>query len=295
MGGDVFEIVFRYDAERCRATQMPTCASDACRRLEDGNRDFAHLFDAVPQVRGSVRRLVPFDPRDLGLTDVEGTAPKQHPFAIVLGCSDARVPTELIFNKWCNELFVVRVAGNVLGADTLGSIDYAVSQLRESVKLMVVLGHSGCGAVTAAVDVFLKPAQYLAFATSHPLRTIIDRVVVVVRGASRALELAHGEDVSHQAGYRRALIEMTVAMNAALTAHTLDQELRRSPATTPIATVYGVYDLATRRVNVPGMAPAGGREMDVSLQAPPADIDAFAELARRLAATDDVRALLAAA
>jgi len=291
----VFEIVFRYDAERCRATHMPACAADACRRLEDGNRDFAHLFDTVPLVRGSVRRLVPFDPRDLGFTEVEGMAPKQHPFAIVLGCSDARVPTELIFNKWCNELFVVRVAGNVLGADTLGSIDYAVSQLRESVKLMVVLGHSGCGAVTAAVDVFLKPAQYLAFATSHPLRTIIDRVVVVVRGAARALELAHGADVSHQVGYRRALIEITVAMNAALTAHTLEQELRRSPGTAPIATVYGVYDLATRRVNVPGMAQPGAGEADVSLQAPPADIDAFAALARRLAATDGVRTLLAAA
>lgn len=291
----MFEIVFRYDAERCRATQMPACAADACRRLEDGNRDFAHLFDTVPGARGSVRRLVPFDPRDLGLNEIEGMAPKQHPFAIVLGCSDARVPTELIFNKWCNELFVVRVAGNVLGADTLGSIDYAVSQLRESVKLMVVLGHSGCGAVTAAVDVFLKPAQYLAFATSHPLRTIIDRVVVVVRGAARALELAHGEDVSHQVGYRRALIEMTVAMNAALTAHTLEQELRRSPGAAPIATVYGVYDLATRRVNVPGMVQAGGGEADVSLQAPPADIDAFAALARRLAGTDGVRTLLAAA
>ena len=63
----------------------------------------------------------------------------------------------------------------------------------------------------------------------------------------------------------------------------------------PIATVYGVYDLATRRVNVPGMVQTGGGEADVSLQAPPADIDAFAALARRLAATDGVRMLLAAA
>lgn len=290
----MFELVFRYDAEQSQPAQMPACAADACRKLEDGNRGFAHLFDTVPHGRATMRRVVPFDPRDLGLGDSQGMAPTQHPFAIVLGCSDARVPTELIFNKWCNELFVVRVAGNVLGADTLGSIDYAISQLRESVKLMVVLGHSGCGAVTAAVDVFLKPAQYLAFATSHPLRTIIDRVVVVVRGAARALEIVHGAEVSHQPGYRRTLIELAVAMNAALTAYTLEQELRRVSVGDPVTTVYGVYDLATRRINLPGFAGADGHNEGVALHNPPADIDSFAVLANQLAASDTFRALLAA-
>ena len=74
--------------------------------------------------------------------------PKQAPFAVVIGCSDARVPTEMIFGQGFNDLFVIRVAGNVLGDVCLGSIDFAVEALSESVKLLVVLGHSGCGAVT---------------------------------------------------------------------------------------------------------------------------------------------------
>ncbi len=73
----------------------------------------------------------------------------QHPFAIVLGCSDSRVPIETIFDQAPGNIFAVRVAGNFLNNDGLGSIEYGVSVLRT--KLVMVLGHSGCGAVTAAV------------------------------------------------------------------------------------------------------------------------------------------------
>ena len=85
-------------------------------------------------------------------------APKQRPFAAVLGCSDARARIELIFNEGPNDLFVVRVAGNGLGNDVLGSLRYAIDHLRGSLRLVVVLGHSGCGAMSAAVDSFLEPA-----------------------------------------------------------------------------------------------------------------------------------------
>lgn len=73
----------------------------------------------------------------------------QHPFAVVLGCSDSRVPPELVFDQGFGELFVVRVAGNVIAEDVLGSVEYAVRHL--SVSMVVVLGHDGCGAVQAAV------------------------------------------------------------------------------------------------------------------------------------------------
>lgn len=81
----------------------------------------------------------------------------QKPFAAILGCSDSRVPTELVFDQGFGDLFVVRVAGNVVADDVVGSIAYAALHLHT--PLFVVLGHAGCGAVTAALDEKLKNAK----------------------------------------------------------------------------------------------------------------------------------------
>ena len=78
-----------------------------------------------------------------------GLSKGQHPFAVILGCSDSRVPSELVFDQGFGDLFVVRVAGNVAATDELGSVEYAVHHL--GVPLVVVLGHEQCGAVTAAL------------------------------------------------------------------------------------------------------------------------------------------------
>jgi carbonic anhydrase len=285
----VFEIVYRYDPRHRAEPTAPADAIEARCRLEAGNREFAHVFDGLHDHRGNVRRVVPLDPRDLGVGDHEGTAPRQQPFAVVLGCSDARVPTELIFNRWCNELFVVRVAGNVLGSEALGSIDFAVRNLGGSVKLLVVLGHSGCGAVTAATDVFLKPAAYLDIATSPSLKAIVDPLVVVVRGARRALDLAWGERVRERPGYRRALIETAVVLNAALTSFTLEQQFRHLEGATAIGTVFGVYDLVSRGVRMPG---GDGGPGEVGLGAPPRDVQDFAGIALRLARSAYIVGLL---
>jgi carbonic anhydrase len=75
---------------------------------------------------------------------------EQHPFAVILGCSDSRVPPELLFDEGLGDLFVIRVAGNVVDDDILASVEYAVEHLRT--KLIVVLGHEKCGAVSAAVS-----------------------------------------------------------------------------------------------------------------------------------------------
>jgi carbonic anhydrase len=82
---------------------------------------------------------------------------EQKPFATIFGCSDSRVPVELVFDQGFGDLFVVRVAGNVIATDVVGSIAYAALHLRT--PLFVVLGHAGCGAVTAAVDAKLKRAK----------------------------------------------------------------------------------------------------------------------------------------
>jgi len=78
-----------------------------------------------------------------------GLAASQHPFATILGCSDSRVPVELLFDQGFGDLFVIRVAGNVAGPDELGSIEYAVQHLHT--PFVVVLGHESCGAVTSAL------------------------------------------------------------------------------------------------------------------------------------------------
>jgi carbonic anhydrase len=78
---------------------------------------------------------------------------QQHPYATILGCSDSRVPPELVFDEGFGDLFIMRVAGNVIADDVMGSLSYAAEHLRT--QLFVVLGHEGCGAVTAAVDALL--------------------------------------------------------------------------------------------------------------------------------------------
>jgi carbonic anhydrase len=176
------EITYRYDDKNASVRPRPSNADDALRRLNDGNRSFAELLNSVREGGSPVRRIVQVDPRDFGLL-VGASAPLQRPFAAVLGCSDARVPLELVFNEGPNDLFVVRVAGNGLGSDVLGSFRYAIEHLGEGLKLIVVLGHSGCGAVSAAVDVFLNPGEYLSFVDRHSLREVLDRLLVVVRAS----------------------------------------------------------------------------------------------------------------
>jgi len=229
---------------------------------------------------------MPLDLEDLGVATRGESVLPQRPFAVVLGCSDARVPTEMVFHQGCNDLFVVRVAGNVLGSECLGSIDYALHHLGESIKLVVVLGHSGCGAVTAAVDAFLQPASYLGVASSHPLRAVVDRLLLPVRAAAQALEQAHGVDVTSREGYRRALIEATVSLNAALTAATLHQEFR-GRLSPHIDVVFGVYNLVSRRVQLPMGDPG-----EVRLAHSSDDLEGPERLARELAGCDAIRGLL---
>ena len=145
--------------------------------------------------RGHAARSAVVDSRLLGLEGDGRRIAPQEPFAAVLGCADARVPIELVFNEGPNELFVVRVAGNGLGPDVLGSFHYAISHLRKSLRLLVVLGHSGCGALTAAVDAFLDPGGYLEIATNEQLRSIVDRHLIAVQASARALARVYGSDV----------------------------------------------------------------------------------------------------
>ena len=134
-------------------------------------------------------------------------------------------------------------------------------------------GHSGCGALTTAVDVFLNPPDYLMLATKHALRNILDRLLLVVQTSARKLLSAFGPDVVLRPGYRKALIEASIVTNSALAAYSIQQELGAG-APTELRTVYGVYLLETREVWVPRL----GNMEAVGLAAAPQDLSGFIEL-----------------
>ena len=279
------EIVYRYGGSAGDGRPRPGDPGEARRRLDEGSRAFAALLESVGGEGPPVRRVVDVDPRDLGLHSA-GAAPAQRPYAAILGCADARVPVELVFNEGPNDLFVVRVAGNALGGDALGSLRYAVDHLGESLKLVVVLGHSGCGAVSAAVDIFLEPARYLSIASQHVTRGLLDRLLVVVHSSARRMAAVWGTDVVRRPGYREALVEASVASNAALAAHTLQQELARGAH--PMRAVYGVYVIGTHEV----WAPRAGSANLAGLADPPADLDAFVDFGDAVMRSARIAALL---
>lgn len=106
----------------------------------------------------------------------------QQPFATILGCADSRIPPELIFDQGFGDLFVIRVAGNVIGEEVAGSIQYAVHHLRT--PLLVVLGHEGCGAVTAAVQALLG---------KHDEPHYIEALIGLIRPGLQGLDLGLNE------------------------------------------------------------------------------------------------------
>ena len=189
----------------------------------------------------------------------------------LLGCSDARVPIELIFHEGPNDLFVVRVAGNGLGLEVLGSLKYAVDHLGGTLKLIVVLGHSGCGALTTTVDVFLNPGDYLTIAAKHSIRNILDRSLIVVQASANKLLSAFGPGVTRNPGYRQALIEASIVTNAALSAYSIQQEFIAHDLP-DLQAAYGVYVLETREV----WAPRPGKINGTGLAAAPRDLAGFA-------------------
>lgn len=131
---------------------MAVTAQEALTRLRDGNKRF---------VLGMPRRNTPHARRD-------ALEKPQEPVAIILGCSDARVPAEIIFDQGLGDLFVIRVAGNIVAPSQVGSVEFAAA--RFGTRLVVVLGHTQCGAIAATLEEASHAQQ------SPNLRSIVDRV-----------------------------------------------------------------------------------------------------------------------
>jgi len=103
-------------------------------------------------------------------------AGEQQPFAVVLGCSDSRVPVEIVFDQGPGDLFVIRVAGNIVASSQIGSVEFAAAQF--GVRLVVVMGHTRCGAIQATLEELQRPGRN----QSRNLRSIVDRIRPSVEG-----------------------------------------------------------------------------------------------------------------
>ncbi len=284
----MFDLVYRFDPEKADFHKMPESSEEARRSLVQGNRDFAEMTDT--RRAGTEARIIHFDPKAFGWGVASGEAPAQAPFAAVLGCADARVPTEMVFSKGCNELFVVRVAGNVLGNECLGSLRYAAYHFPTTLKLLVVLAHAKCGAVTEAVDVYLEPRRYISMATDPSMRSIEDQILIAVRVSAIALDAVYGANIARKPGFRAALLEAAIVLNAAWSAFCLRKEF--AAKFPDLEVVFGAYDLASRYVRMPMSPSSELTEEEKGLFRPPEDDEGFRELALRVCGCRLVRSLL---
>jgi len=157
-------------------------ARQALDRLRDGNRRFAS------NTQVDDRRLE---------TRPAQVANRQEPFAIILGCSDSRVPAEIIFDQGLGDLFVIRVAGNIVAPSQIGSVEFAATKF--GTRLVVVLGHSQCGAIQETMQQLQEPSEN----RSRNLRSIVDFIRPSIESL---LEQGLGED-------RDAVVEQAVRAN----------------------------------------------------------------------------------
>ena len=153
-------------------------SQEALERLRDGNRRF------VSEIRNHVSQS---QTRRLQVVEA------QEPFAIILGCSDSRVPAEIVFDQGLGDLFVIRVAGNIVAPSQVASVEFAAARFHT--RLVVVLGHSQCGAVQATLEELRRPPND----QSRNLGAIVDRIRPAVEGLVEA-DHGHQPDVLlHQA------------------------------------------------------------------------------------------------
>lgn len=148
-------------------------AREALERLQEGNRRFVSDVRSRDTLVSQMRR--------------SELTTGQEPFAVILGCSDSRVPVEIVFDQGLGDLFVIRVAGNIVAPSQIGSVEFAAE--RFATRLVVVLGHSQCGVILATLEELRRPKEN----QSQNLRSIVDRVRPSVEGLL-ATELRHTPD-----------------------------------------------------------------------------------------------------
>ena len=202
-------------------------ADEAISKLKEGNQRFVAGANVGPHQDAARRHD----------TSVNG----QHPIAVVLGCSDSRVPAEVVFDQGVGDIFVIRVAGNLAGPDEMGTVEYGVGHLGTPVVL--VLGHTACGAVTAAV-------QNAKVHGSIP--ALINQIKPAVAKAKSWNPTASGDD----------LLNKSIKANVWLTMENIlrkSHEVREFVKNGKVLVVGGIYDLTTGQVAWLGQHPEQGK------------------------------------
>ena len=205
-------------------------ADEGLQRLQEGNQRFVSELGRSTLDTSQLRRTK--------------VAVAQEPFAVVLGCSDSRVPAEIVFDQGLGDLFVIRVGGNIVAPSQIGSVEFAVE--RFGTPLVVVLGHSNCGVVLATLEELARPRE----AQSRNLRSIVDRVRPSVESLL-ATELRHDP---------AALVEQAVRANVRASVDHLrhgSEILERHLLSNRIRVVGAEYSLETGVVEFLEGAPGG--------------------------------------
>jgi carbonic anhydrase len=166
-------------------------AQEGLERLREGNRRFVSDIPSRDILTDQTRR--------------REVAAGQEPFAIILGCSDSRVPAEIVFDQGLGDLFVIRVAGNIVAPSQIGSVEFAAE--RYHTRLVVVLGHSQCGAILATVEELGRRSED----QSRNLRSIVDRI-------RPSVEALLGPELGHD---RDTLVRLAVRANIRMSANQL--------------------------------------------------------------------------
>lgn len=279
------DIVYRFDPHAPMVLNEPKSNDEALEKLDRGNQRFVSIVERLQSIgKGSHHHepmIIPVNPVTLGIPFESGLEPAHAPFALVLGCADARVPIEHILDCSANDLFVVRVAGNVLGLECLGSVDYAAYVLRKSIQSVIVLAHTSCGAVSAAVDVYLSPGDFGNIAFSHAVRSLIDRILLAVRGSASAIERVVGREAASHPNYRNWLITTSVYMNAVVTAWDLQREVDAVTAGhLPVS--YTVYDMSLNRISALPLRSKADFESTPTFGTAPQETNDFASVATQV-------------
>jgi len=187
-------------------------AKEALRKLKDGNKRFL-IGDHQTNKSASIQRL-------------QEVSTGQNPSAIILSCSDSRVPVEIVFDQGLGDLFVARVAGNVVNSELIGSLEFAAQEF--GTKLIVVMGHTSCGAVSATLAEVKNPSENI----SPNLKAIVDQVRPCV------------EEVMKDEKDENAIINKSVRANISLSIEKLKQS---SPfiQNSPVSIIGAEYSLET--------------------------------------------------
>ena len=284
------DFTFRYEPGEPRPIFVPENWQDAEQFLWTGNHMIARFYEACrrghyePGTAPPVVHLSDLEAR--GEPIGEDGLPRQYPFVAIFGCADARVPTEILFGQEFNDIFNIRVAGNVLAEEGIGSLLFALRSFvpedpgrPRSLRGVVVLGHRGCGAVKGAVQASLAGAI-----PDDPIGSILRRIADPPLAVGMwAFDEVFGTGAARDPAHLNALVDLVVYVNAAWGAHQVRGWVDREgpEVAAKVGVAYGVFDPGNFHVRA---RPVVAQERMIEMfGVPPRDRDALDALALDIA------------